>query len=312
MSAPNRVTKKFMLTPAVTSLAADLMLGEPPTAWHPTVAMGHWIGACRRRRRSSHAIGAMAEGAATIASGLLLTAAAASAVECLVERTPIDHRATLEGLALKPSLSINALLRAARRVQRLLAMDRLDAARRALGRDLVSRETRDLSASEVVGATIESVAENLSDSFVAPLIAFRLGGLRGAYLYRFINTADAMLGYRTPELEWFGKAAARLDDAANLIPARVSALLIAIAAPLGGGSSRRAMRVAFADARRTASPNAGWPMAAMAGALNIRLTKRGHYALHSRARPPLPTDIGRCCSIVLVASGLAAAAMDAL
>lgn len=301
-----------MPTPAITSFAADLILGEPPTALHPTAAMGNWIAACRRRRRASHPIGAALEGAATLAAGLFLTACAASAAEWVIERAPSNARAAISGLTLKPALSVNALLQAARRIQHLLTTNRLDAARRALGRDLVSRDTRDLSVPEIVGATIESVAENLSDAFIAPLIAFRLGGLRGAYLYRFINTADAMLGYRTPELEWFGKSAARLDDVANLLPARVSALLIAIAAPLGGGSSRRALRVAFADARRTSSPNAGWPMAAMAGALNVRLTKRGHYALHSRARDARPADIARCCSIVFAASGLAAVTVDAL
>jgi adenosylcobinamide-phosphate synthase len=301
-----------MLTPAVASLATDLMFGEPPSAWHPTVAMGNWIGGCRRRRRSRHPLGATLEGVATIAGGMLLTAGAVRQAEWLIERLPANRRAVIQGLALKPSLSIDALLRAARRVQRLLAANRLDAARCALGRDLVSRDTHDLSVSEVAGATMESVAENFSDSFVAPLLAFRLGGLRAAYLYRFINTADAMLGYRTAELEWFGKPAARLDDIANLIPSRVSALLIAITAPAGGGSSRRALRIAFADAGRTASPNAGWPMAAMAGALNVRLTKRGHYALNSRARQPVAADIARCRSIVLAASGFAAAAVDAL
>jgi len=301
-----------MLTPAVTSLIADLSLGEPPTTWHPTAAMGSWISACRRLRRSSNSLGAALEGAMTVASGMALTAAAGHAADRLIERAPVGQRALVEGLALKPALSINALLRAARRVQNLLAGNRVDAARRALGRDLVSRDTRDLSVTEMIGATIESVAENLSDSFVGPLIAFRLGGLRGAYLYRFINTADAMLGYHTPELEWFGKTAARLDDVANLLPARSSAVLIAIAAPFGGGSSRRAIHVASRDARRTESPNAGWPMAAMAGALNVRLTKRGHYTLNSRAREPVASDIGRSCSIVLAASALAATMVDAL
>jgi len=296
-----------MLGAATTSLTVDLLFGEPPTALHPTVAMGKWIGGRRRRRRSSRAAGAAFEGAMTIAGGLALTAAAATLVDRVVAPQP-----QLTGLMLKPSLSIRGLVGAARRIQRLLIAGRLADARRALGRDLVSRDTRGLSSAEVAGAAIESVAENLSDSFVAPLLAFRVGGLRAAYAYRFINTADAMLGYRTPDLEWFGKSAARLDDVANLLPSRMTALLIALAAPFGGGSTRRAIRVAVSNAGRTSRPNAGWPMAAMAGALSVRLTKRGHYELHPSARDPHPIDIGRCCRIALVASGFTAALVDAL
>jgi adenosylcobinamide-phosphate synthase len=301
-----------VLGPATTSLAVDLLLGEPPTALHPTVAMGNWIAGGRRRRRASQPIGAVLEGAATIATGMFLTAVVATLGDAMIEHAPSARRGLVAGLALKPALSIRALVTAASRIERLLYARRLGDARRALSRDLVSRDTSRLSAAEVAGATIESVAENLSDSFVGPLLAFRLDGVRGAYMYRFINTADAMLGYRTAELEWFGKPAARLDDLANLLPSRLTALLIAVTAMIGGGSTRRAMRVAVCDARRTASPNAGWPMAAMAGALNVRLSKRGHYDLHSTARDPRARDIGHCCAIALGVSAIAALATDTL
>ena len=167
-----------------------------------------------------------------------------------------------------------------------------------------------LDASGVAAAAIESVAENFNDGLVAPLLANRVAGLGGAYVFRFVNTADAMLGYHTPELEWFGKAAARLDDALAFVPARCSALLIACAALLTGDFAMDALSVAAADADVTASPNAGWPMAAMAGALGVRLEKHGHYRLNAPARAPRARDIRRARRIVLVASILATAAAD--
>lgn len=220
--------------------------------------------------------------------------------------------AFIEGALLKPSLSLRALLDAGMQVERALWAGELSEARRLLAWHLVSRDTTSLSASEVAGAAIESLAENLSDGLVAPLLAYAAGGLPAAYVYRFINTADAMLGYRTSELEWFGKAAARTDDALNLAPARITAALIALAARSGGGSSRAAARIALRDHARTASPNAGWPMAAMAGALGVRLDKRAAYTLHAQGTAPSWSDIARTRRIVTTASIAACALAEGL
>jgi adenosylcobinamide-phosphate synthase len=187
----------------------------------------------------------------------------------------------------------------------LLAGDLVEA-RRLLSYHLVSRDVTNLDASHVVGAAISSLAENLNDSVVAPLLAYRLGGLPTAYAYRAINTADAMLGYRTPELEWFGKPAARADDIVNWIPARLTALLIAIAS----GAPRESLNVARADARRCPSPNGGWPMAAMAGALGVVLVKRGVYTLHARGRHPTPADLARARRVTTLAAALATAIVE--
>lgn len=288
------------------ALLLDLALGEPPDALHPTVWMGRWLGAARRRRRSRSPLGSLAEGAAWLAAGALWTTAAVGAAEQGASAVPRPWRSAARGVLLKPALSLRALLAAGAAVERSLEAGDLPRARRLLGWHLVSRETGGLSRSEVAGAAIESLAENLSDSVVAPLLAFRAGGLRGAYLYRLINTADAMLGYRTPELEWFGKAAARVDDGLNWVPARIATLLIAGAAPLGGGSSAAALRIALRDAGKTASPNAGWPMAAMAGALGVRLTKRDAYVLHPHGREPTAADLRRA-RFVVAGSGVLAA-----
>jgi adenosylcobinamide-phosphate synthase len=230
---------------------------------------------------------------------------------------PPGARDIAGGALLKPALSLRALLAAGHEVEDALRRGALADARRLLAWHLVSRDTSQLSASEVAGAAIESLAENLSDGFVAPVVWHAALGLPGAYVHRFVNTADAMLGYRTPELEWFGKAAARTDDALNLVPARLTALLVALAAPLGGGSTCAAFRIARADGWRPASPNAGWPMAAMAGALGVRLDKRAPrtgarprraaflYVLHATGRAPAVPDLARARRIVGAAAGLA-------
>jgi adenosylcobinamide-phosphate synthase len=159
---------------------------------------------------------------------------------------------------------------------------------------------------------VASLAENLSDAVVAPLLAYRIGGLRAAYLHRWINTADAVLGYRTEALEWFGKPAARADDLLNWIPARVTALCLALAAPLAGLHGREAARVALRDSGLTPSPNGGWPMAAAAGALGVRLEKRGVYTLHAEGRAPEPGDIAACRRLVAIAALIALALVESV
>ncbi|HTE45194.1 MAG TPA: adenosylcobinamide-phosphate synthase CbiB [Gemmatimonadaceae bacterium] len=288
----------------------DLIAGEPPSVLHPTVWMGKGIAAARTRRREYRPIPSFTEGALALGGRVLLAAVIAGTVELGLRRARGPKRAIATGVALKPALSLRQLLNAAADVQVALQRRRLTEARRLLGWHLVSRDTTRLTASEVAGAAIESVAENLCDSVVAPLLAFRIGGLTLAYVYRMINTADAMLGYRTPELEWFGKASARVDDVANLVPARCAALLIACSAVAGRGSATAAAKCALFDADNTPSPNAGWPMAAMAGALGVRLAKRDTYVLNARGREPRPSDIARARRIVAASAALSAIIVD--
>ncbi len=166
----------------------------------------------------------------------------------------------------------------------------LDAGRSRLAM-LVSRDATQLSASEVRESAIESLAENLNDSVVAPIFWFVLFGLPGAAVYRFANTADAMWGYRGfrqgVQWEWAGKWAAHADDVLSWVPARITALLLLLAAWDFAAFSRLA-----AEARKTPSPNSGWPMAAMALALDVCLRKPEVYTLNSSGRPPLAVDAG--------------------
>ncbi len=175
----------------------------------------------------------------------------------------------------------------------------------------MSRDVRELDASEVAAATIESVAENLSDGVIAPWLWYAVGGLPAAWAYRAANTLDAMWGYRDERWIDLGAAAARTDDVLNLAPARLTALaLCAAAASRGDGA--RAVRQWRLDAGRTASPNAGHSMAAMAGALGVRLGKRGEYTLGASLREPTHQDIGRACVLATEAALIASAALGAV
>ncbi|PDV99230.1 adenosylcobinamide-phosphate synthase CbiB [Candidatus Chloroploca asiatica] len=258
------------------ALAVDALLGDPPNRWHPVVALGGWMRLGERWAPQGH-LARLCWGATWLGAGAALGGSAAR----LLPRDLL-----IQGIATSSLLAYRNLDRAVGEVQAALEANDLAEARRLLSWHLVSRPTSDLRPDEVAAATIESLAENLSDSLVAPSLAYLFGGLSGIAVYRLTNTADAMWGYRTERYEDLGKVAARADDLFNLLPARLTAALLAIAAHLVNGRGVQAWQTALADAQRTASPNAGWPMAAMAGALDTTLTKRGHYTLGNGSRQP--------------------------
>lgn len=258
------------------AILLDLLLPELPNSVHPVVLIGRWLALGERRAPGSDRA-RLLWGAGWLLGGIGLSVTIARAVQ----------RPLLAQAALAHTLfAYRALDRAVGQVQAALERDDLPEARRLLSWHLVSRSTADLSEREVAAAAIESLAENLSDSLVAPLCCFALGGLPGLAAYRVSNTADAMWGYHSPRYEYLGKTAARCDDLLNLAPARLSAVLIALAAQLVAGSGGRAWQIARRDHGRTASPNAGWPMAAMAGALDTTLIKIDHYQLGDGVQPP--------------------------
>jgi adenosylcobinamide-phosphate synthase len=194
---------------------------------------------------------------------------------------------------------------------RALAAGELAAARRTLP-TLCGRDPDQLDAAGLARAAVESVAENTSDAVVAPLFWGAVAGLPGLLGYRAVNTLDAMIGQRSPRYQRFGWAAARLDDAANLIPARVTGLLTVALAPTVGGSSRRALRTLFRDGRRHPSPNAGQCEAAFAGALGVRLGGRNSYQGRAEQRgllgdgaAPAAADISRAVRLSRLVSAAA-------
>jgi adenosylcobinamide-phosphate synthase len=277
----------------VLAVALDLAAGEPPARWHPVVWLGRALEWAERRAPDR----GVADGMAAVMS-VAAGAWAAARLVAIVARRLGWPGILLEALALKPAFAVRRLAEATSGVELALRAGDLPAARARVGRDLVSRPTGDLEADEVTSAAIESAAENLVDSVAAPVLAYAAGGLPAAWAYRAVNTADAMWGYRDTRYEHFGKAAARFDDVVNLVPARLGAAALALGAALAGEDGAGAARVAWAQHRRTASPNAGWPMAAMAGALDIGLRKRGAYQLGEGALPSSPDAIRRARRVV--------------
>jgi adenosylcobinamide-phosphate synthase len=281
-------------TIALLALAIDQGLGDPLGNLHPVALMGRWL-RLGERYAPDTSWARLVWGAGWLGLGWWLSSSVVSWLP--------QHWLAQSGCA-SFLMAYRDLDRAVAAVETALANGDLVAARRLLGWHLVSRPTADLSATEVAGAAIESLAENLSDSVIAPLLALLIGGLPAMVIYRFTNTADAMWGYRTPTYEHLGKIAARCDDGFNIIPARLTAILIALAAQIVNRRGREAWHIARRDAGKTASPNAGWPMAAMAGALDTILTKRDHYALGSGSCVPNAAMIAQARQIVRLAVGM--------
>ncbi|ETX04332.1 MAG: hypothetical protein ETSY2_29410 [Candidatus Entotheonella gemina] len=292
------IAPPISIFPLLLAIGMDLVIGEPPNRFHPVVWMGQLIAALRRWAPSQGRINAFLYGGLIMLISAALVMGLGALLQQLLATLPWLLSLLLEALILKTCFSLRSLARAARQVQHALLQQNLPQARHLLSWHLVSRDTTVLSPSQISAATIESVAENASDSLVAPLFYYAIGGLPCALLYRLINTADAMLGYRDFEREWLGKIPARLDDLVNLIPARLTAWLILIMAFLYRQGIQEGWRVWRRDAKQTASPNAGHPMSAMAGALGVELVKIGHYRLGNGLKPPVQADIAR--SIVIL------------
>jgi adenosylcobinamide-phosphate synthase len=267
--------------------------------------MGAALQAGRRRLCRGSPAQLLAAGAALTVGVAIAAAAAGWGVALAAARLGLVG-IVVEAVALKTMLAARGLAAAAETVASSLARDDISAARAAVGWHLVSRTTGQLDAPHVASAAIESVAENLTDSVLAPFFFYVVLGLPGVAAYRAINTADALFGYREGALEHFGKAAARLDDLLNFLPARLAALVLVLAAGLGGGDPRGAWTCLWRQHERTASPNAGWTMAAMAGALAVRLEKPGHYVLGD-GRWPEVADVRASLRVFWIATVIAVA-----
>ncbi|TCL00514.1 adenosylcobinamide-phosphate synthase [Shimia isoporae] len=254
------------------AMLLDALLGEPKALWdrtpHPAVLIGRLIGKAEQRLNA---------GDNRFAKGLLLTAALAVGSWAL--------GAFISAFGWLPELLLAAILLAQRSlVDHVQAVG--DALRVSLGDGkravamIVSRDTAAMDESAVSRSAIESAAENLSDGVIAPAFWFLVAGLPGLLVYKAINTADSMIGYRNPRYEQFGKAAAKLDDLLNWIPARLTAALI--------GVTHRVMSdwpAIASDARLHRSPNAGWPESAMARALGIAIAGPRAYDGEMREFP---------------------------
>lgn len=266
---------------------------------HPVVLMGRWCELTAGWVPPGPPDRARSRGSLAWGLGALLAGLGGGVAGGALRRLPVPARHGARGALLWPLLSLRMLLEEVAAVETALAHCPAEG-RRRLAR-LVSRPTDGLAPTAVREAALESLAENLSDGVVAPLVWYALGGLPAAALYRYVNTADAMWGYPTPRWRDAGRTAALVDDGLNLVPARLTAALLA--PPRAWDAVRR-------DAVRTDSPNAGWPMAALAHRLDVRLGKTGAYLLNGDARTPGPGDTARALRIGLgvgLGAGLATA-----
>ncbi len=296
------------------SYLLDWALGDPEYLPHPVRLIGHAI---QTGERTLRRIGDGPE--SDLISGALLTSfvvlgsayAASRLLKTLKSRNASCGRAAEIWLAASCLATRNLLDEAKGTVHALECSD-LDTARRQLAR-IVGRDTASLNRNEIARAVIETLAESLSDGIIAPLFYLTLGGVPLAMAYKATNTLDSMIGHRDETYEWFGKAAAHLDDAANFVPSRVAALLVCGAgALLDIGCFQQAWTTWRCDAQKHASPNAGQPESAMAGALRVQLggvnTYRGQRVdsplLGAGFPSPEPDDARKALRVTALASVL--------
>jgi adenosylcobinamide-phosphate synthase len=266
---------------AVLALLIEAIAGYPDflvrSVGHPVMGMGRVIGFLDGALNHDRITNASRRAAGVISMLIViaLTGGAAFVLEHALYGLPFG--VIPAALAASTLLAQRSLHDHVARVAAALERDGLDAGRKAVAH-IVGRDTAALDEAAVARAAIESLAENFSDGVVAPALWLAIGGLAGGAAYKAINTADSMIGHRTPRHEVFGWAAARLDDLVNLPASRLSALLLAAAAAMTGpAAALEAWRAVVRDARRHRSPNAGWPEAAMAGALGLALAGPRSY-----------------------------------
>jgi adenosylcobinamide-phosphate synthase len=263
------------------ALALEACVGYPrrlvATIGHPVMWIGRLLDACEGSWNDprARAFTRRLLGIVTVFMVVALAAGAGYAVTRLADQ--IRYGVVLIAVVATVGIAQRSLYEHVRDVLVALREPDLDAAREAVGR-IVGRDTASLRAEEVSAAAIESLAESFNDAVVAPAFWFLVAGLPGLFAYKAINTADSMIGHKEERWRHFGWAAARLDDVVNLVPARLAGVLLAC-------SAGRGFQTMWRDASKHASPNAGWPEAALAGALDVRLGGPASYDGVVHARP---------------------------
>ena len=293
----------------------DLLLADPAWMPHPVVGMGRAIAALEKRLRRlfpATPAGERAAGRVLAAALPLGTFALAAGALALAYRLHPAAGFALETLWCWQALALRGLADESGKVYAQLAKGDLPAARRAVGR-IVGLDTGSLTAAGVTKAAVETVAENFSDGVAAPLFYLLIGGAPLGLAYKAVNTMDSMVGYKNKTYLHFGRAAARLDDAANFLPSRLAALLWIGAAGLAGFDGRGAWRIWRRDRLRHASPNSAQTESACAGALGVQLAGPAWYfgeyydkpTIGDDTRPVEPADILRADRMLYLAGFLA-------
>jgi adenosylcobinamide-phosphate synthase len=280
----------FWLQVLLLAVIFDILFGEPPSPIHPVVWMGNMITIFMNRAPVQYRkiyglfMVIFCIGAAVFA-GMVIIPLGTGILGLIIA-----------AYFLKSSFSIRMLLVSAIRIKKDLELEKIEKVRGDL-KTFVGRDTSTLNESQSSSAVIESLSESFVDSILSPLFYFLLFGLPGALAYRMINTLDSMVGYRKEPYVELGYAAAKLDDLANWLPARLSLVFIFIAS-IFFGKPDEAVKTCIYDHNKTASPNSGWSMAAVSGALQVRLEKVGFHVLGAQYNLPEPFQIKKTVNIV--------------
>ena len=287
---------------AIVAVLIDAMIGDPRSKFHPVVLIGNLISMLEKifRRDTDSPSQKIFKGGILVAIVVATAYLVGFGLEILTREIHyLAAQIFLQALALSFMISPKSLAEAGREIYLLLDRENLPLARQKVGW-IVGRDTQNLDESEVARATVETVAENTVDGIISPLFYFAVGGLPLAVAYRAINTMDSMLGYKNDKYLYFGRIAARLDDVANFIPARLTGILFVASAMILGLDARNALYMMRRDASKHPSPNGGWAEATVAGALNIRLGGTNYYfgEAHFRAYMGDPNEILKAAHIL--------------
>lgn len=285
----------------------DFILGDPRGLWHPVQGIGWVISRLERILRRIFPSGKTGErwaGGLLVILTLLISVGLPALLLLLLSFMHPLLSFLLSCIFCWQMLAAKSLRVESMKVQEALEQEGLEAGRRAVSM-IVGRDTRDLTEEGVIKAAVETVAENTSDGVTAPLFYMILAGPLGGIAYKAVNTMDSMVGYKNETYQYFGTCAARLDDAANFIPARLSALFMIAAAFLAGYDGKNAWRIFKRDRKKHKSPNAAHTEALMAGALNVRLAGDAWYFgklfkkpfIGDDIRPVERQDIARACRL---------------
>jgi len=307
---------KLLSTPEILLFAflLDLILGDPRWLPHPTVGMGKTALFLEKPLRALGRLIGGPRGAFLAGLVMVLILAGGSLALTswlLMVLAQLNHPAWVMAsvFLIYSTIALRSLAEHARRVERPLLAGNIEDARQAVGM-IVGRDTAVLDESGVARAAVESIAENTSDGIVAPLFYAAIGGTPLAIAYRAINTLDAMYGHKDPDNLFFGRAAARLDDLLNYLPARLTALMFLAAGFFARLNPELGWKALLADGGKHESPNSGRPEATMAGLLNVRLGgfivyRSGSFDLpylNFKGRPAQEKDIGRAIKIMIIGS----------
>jgi adenosylcobinamide-phosphate synthase len=283
-----------LLAALAAGVGVDWLFGDPPNKYHPVAWLGRFVGRCMPWLKE----GAEKAKGAVFAVALIIALALAThfLVFASMYLAGIVALAIASAIILKITIAVRGMERHTKAIMSCLEAGDLAGARQNLSM-IVRRKTDDLDEQHILSATIECVSESTVDGITGPIFYYSIFGPAGAIAYRTINTLDSMVGYKDDYFKDIGWMSARLDTAANYIPARITAFLMVVSAKMLGADWKNSFSMLQRDHAKTFSPNAGYPMATMAGALRVRLEKIGHYALGDEQEP---ASLGKCKTAISI------------